>query len=93
MPRVTDKTTEELLEMILYYIQRMEKRDKWRTIGGTIRSLINLIPIILLILSTWYFYQHGDEFIKMITKSMTEQMSSFMPSSAQIQEMMEGIKR
>lgn len=90
MARISDKSTEELLEMVLYYIQRMEKRDKWRTIGGTIRSLIMLIPVILLVGSSWYFYEHSDEVIKMITKSMTEQMTSFMPTSEQIQEMMNG---
>ena len=90
MARISDKSTEELLEMVLYYIQRMEKRDKWRTIGGTIRSLIMFIPVILLLGSSWYFYEHSDEVIKSITKSMTEQMTSFMPTSEQIQEMMNG---
>lgn len=76
--------------MILYYIQRMEKRDKWRTIGGTVRSIINFIPIALLLVSTWYLYYHGDDMIKLITKTMTEQMTTLMPTPAQIQEMMGG---
>lgn len=90
MPRISDKSTEELLEMILYYIQRMEKRDKWRTVGGTVRSIISLIPIIILVVSTWYLYAHGEEMIKLITKSMTEQMTTLMPTPAQIQEMIGG---
>ena len=75
MPRISDKSTEELLEMILYYIRRMEKRDKWRTIGGTIRSLIALVPVLLVIWSGWYFYKHGDDVVKMISSTMIEQMT------------------
>lgn len=74
--------------MILYYIQRMEKRDKWRTIGGTVRSIVGLIPIILLVVSTWYLYEHGDDLIKNITQIMTQQMTSFMPSQQDIQNML-----
>ena len=76
MAQATDKSTEELLEMILYHMQRIDKRDKWRAIGGFIRSLISLIPIALLVVSTWYFVKHSDEVIKNITKTMTEQMTS-----------------
>lgn len=90
MPRMSDKSTEELLEMILYYLQRMEKRDKWRTVGGTIRSIINLIPIVILIVSTWYLYAHGEEMIRLITKTMTQQMTSLVPTPEQIQQMMSG---
>ena len=81
MARISDKSTEELLEMILYYIQRMEKRDRWRTIGGTFRSLITLIPVFFVIASGVYFYYHGQDFIKNVTSTMLQEMTSFMPGA------------
>ena len=54
----------------------MDRRDKWRTVGGFFRTLISLIPIILFVWGTYYFYVHSDEFIKKVTKEAAEQAQS-----------------
>lgn len=71
------KTIEERLEEISAILHRMDKRDRLRMIGSTIHSLIAIIPLLLLLWSTWYLYMHGTEFIEMITKQTIQQMTGF----------------
>lgn len=95
MARTTDFSTEELLEMMLVHMQRMDKRDKWRAIGGFIRSIINLIPIALLVLTTWYAYAHQDELLKKITENMSQSMAKVIPGASpeEVQRMMNALKK
>jgi hypothetical protein len=58
---VTDKIDE-----IILILDRMNRRDRLRTIGGTIRSILALIPMVLVLWSAWYFVQHGPELMKTI---------------------------
>ncbi|MBP9774145.1 MAG: hypothetical protein KBD00_06015 [Candidatus Peribacteraceae bacterium] len=66
MPDTTN--IEQKLDAILEYMQRMDRRDKWRMIGGFIRSLIAIIPIIIVIWSSYYFAMHWEEIMKNITE-------------------------
>ncbi len=58
---------EQKLDAIIEYMQRMDRRDKWRMIGSFIRSAITIIPVIIVIWSSIYFAQHWEEIMKSIT--------------------------
>lgn len=59
------------------YLYQMNRRDRLRTIGGTIKGLILLVPTVLLVVSAWYFYKHSDEIIKGIAANAAEQATKY----------------
>ncbi|MSR67796.1 hypothetical protein EXS65_03165 [Candidatus Peribacteria bacterium] len=67
-PKVTPppQTLEQKLDRIVLHLERLDKRDKMRTIGGGIRFFVNLIPLALFLGGGWYFINHTEEFMKMI---------------------------
>jgi len=67
MPNTPDPI-QARLDVIIEHIERMDKRDRARTIGGFIRSLIGLIPMVLTIYGLWYLYAHGDEFMEKVSQ-------------------------
>lgn len=76
-------TTDEKLDQIVEYLHRMDRRDRLRTWGGFLHGLFSLIPVLILLWSVWYFYEHGDELLQKITKQaaseaarMTEEQSA-----------------
>jgi hypothetical protein len=71
------------LDLIAHYLQNMDQRDRIRTIGGTIRSLIMLIPTIIVILSTWYIYEHSEEIMQRITEATVNQALSASGDTSQ----------
>lgn len=60
------QTTDDKLDHIIALLEKMNSRDRLRTIGGFIRGILGLIPIAILIFSIWYFYQFGDELMAKI---------------------------
>jgi hypothetical protein len=80
MTRLTNKSTEELLELLLVHMQNMDRRDYWRTIGGFFKGVLTLIPMILFLVSTWYIYAYRDTILQQITTQVTTQMQSMMPT-------------
>lgn len=67
-PRMeTKQDVSEKLDVVIMYLQKMDKRDRIRTWGGFARGMISLIPMLFFIWSIWYFAAHGDEIIKKIT--------------------------
>ena len=67
-------TNDQKLDLIVGYLQKMDKRDRLRMVGGTIRGFISIIPIAFIVWSGWYFYAHGTEIIKQITEQTTKSM-------------------
>lgn len=74
MAQLTEHTTEELLELILAHMQRMDKRDRMRTIAAGFRSGVVLLFWVFAFWSSWYLYAHSAELIKGITDAATQQM-------------------
>ena len=80
-------STNDKLDVIIDYLHRMERRDRIRLTGGTLRSLIALIPIIIVVGSTWYFYLHSNEILtqiieqssKMVQQGFSDQVRQYMP--------------
>lgn len=73
--------TDEKLDIIIELLERMDKRDKLRMVGGFYRGLLSLIPILLLIWSTWYFIAHGSELMSQITKQAVQQSADYQQNS------------
>lgn len=77
-PPVThDMSIEQKLDLIVAYLHRMDRRDHWRTIGGFFHGLITLIPIIIFLLSAWYFLLHGTQIIQQITDMSVKSMAGY----------------
>lgn len=88
MPRTkgnTDATptTDDKLDMIVEYLRRMDKRDRLRTWGGFLRGILGLIPLIIMLISVWYVYEHGDELLKKITQQAAKEAAAMSSNSAQ----------
>lgn len=66
-------TTEEKLDVIIEYLHHLDRRDRMRMIGGTIRGIVSLIPVIFFIAGMWYLYMYGDELMAKIARQAAEQ--------------------
>jgi len=87
------KNTKEQLDLILHYLNKINKRDRLRTIGGFFRGILGLIPIAVMLFALWYAYAHGDELLEKITKMAAEQATSMTTESINmdaIQKLIQG---
>jgi hypothetical protein len=75
MPDNNELLTE--LREIKEHLHEMNRRDRVRTIGGTIRGLIMLIPTVLIIWSAWYFYENSGDILKSIAATAAEQATKY----------------
>ncbi len=75
-PDTTELTAEQKLDLIVTYLHRMDRRDHWRTIGGFFRGLLTVVPILIFLLSAWYFYAHGTEFLQQLTDMSVQSMTN-----------------
>jgi hypothetical protein len=72
---------DEKLDTIIAYMHRAERRDRIRSLGAFVHSMFSLIPILLLIWSAVYFYQHGTDLIKQITSEAVRQSAEYTQDS------------
>ena len=79
MPTQTPKpvTVEAKLDQILFHLERMDKRDRLRMIGGFFRSFLAIIPIVLLLWSSWYFIAHGTDLMKLIADQAAKSAAAY----------------
>lgn len=78
MEKDSDKlqTTEEKLDALLLHVKNLDRRDRMRTIWGTMRSIIGLLPLLLLLGSLWYVYHNSDRMLRDILTQTMQQVSS-----------------
>jgi len=69
---------DQKLDRIIDILELMNKRDKMRTWGGLVRTIIHFIPLIILIWSVWFTYAHWDEMLREISRSAAEQSAAMM---------------
>ena len=80
MPAANTKspeTVEAKLDQIVFHLERMDKRDRLRTLGGFIRGMISIIPIAFLLWSAWYFANHGADFMRMISDQAAKSAAAY----------------
>lgn len=64
------------MDRILHYLNQMNRRDRWRTVGGFFRSLISMIPLLLFLGSLWYLYAYGDVLLERLTYEAAKQAAA-----------------
>ena len=72
---------EERLDLIVHYLHTADRRERLRTITGTIRSVISIVPFILFLGSLWYVYAHGQDLMTQITAEAAKQAAVYSQNS------------
>lgn len=76
------------LDEIARSLHRMDRRDRLRTYGAMVHTVLAFLPTIFFLWSAWYVYAHGTELLKMVAGETAKQaaqysdqkMDSFMDS-------------
>ncbi len=92
-PKATVTAAEDMTETlhrILENLERMDKRDRLRTWGGFVRSLLSIIPLVIFLASTWYLYRNMDEILTKITKQAAQSAAEYSKNSSK--EFLDSIK-
>lgn len=76
------QTTEDKLDRIVTILDRMNRRDRLRTIGGFIRGVFSIIPIIIVVFFTWYTIKYGDQLLEKITSMAAQQAGKVAQQNA-----------
>lgn len=84
-------SVDEQLEKIVTYLHHLDRRDRLRTIWGAFHSVLAMIPLIILIVSGWYVYTHGDDVIKKITQETVKSMITITPQQQSLIEQFQGL--
>jgi hypothetical protein len=79
----SSERVEAQLDVLISHLARMDRRDRLRTFGGFIRGLLGLIPLILLLLSTWYFYKHSAEIMQQVTEQSAKAAAKYTQSGSE----------
>lgn len=74
--------SEDKLDRIIAILDRMNRRDRLRTIGGFIRGIIGLIPLAIVIFFTWYTIKYGDQLLEKITSMAAQQAGKVAQQNA-----------
>ena len=72
-----EEIMEERLDLILDYLHRAERRDRWRTVAGFIRNFILILPFLAFLGSLWFVYVHGDDLIDAVSQRMARQSAAY----------------
>ncbi len=76
-------TTEERVAAIQEILEQMNHRDKLRTWGAFFRGLLSLIPLALVLLSTWYIYKNADFLLEKAAQEAAKQAAIYTQSQSQ----------
>ena len=71
------KNLEEKLDAIVLHLEHLDRRDRIRTIGGVFRGILALIPLVLLLWSSWYFAENSDEIMKKISDAAASSAAKY----------------
>lgn len=86
-------TTADKLDQILYHLDRMDRRDRLRTIGGFFRGILTLIPMLIFLFSMWYFYKYSDQILQKIAEQAAMQAAKFAQPSMDNSELMKQVEK
>lgn len=68
------ETIEQKLDRIAEHLRRLDRRDKIRTSWMTIRSVIGMIPLLLIIGSAVYLYWQRGPLFQQFVSALTKQL-------------------
>lgn len=75
-------TVDDKMDIIIEHLHRMDKRDRLRTWGGFFKGILGLIPIVVMLISIWYVFEHGDELLQKITQQAAKEAAAMTGNSA-----------
>jgi hypothetical protein len=78
-----EEIVEERLDLIVHYLQRADKRDRWRTWSSTARSIVSLLPFLLFLGSLWYVYAHGEDLLQKVADEAARSAARYSQQSAE----------
>lgn len=73
---------EDKLDRIIALLDRMDRRERLRSIGGFIRGVISVVPIIIVVFFTWYTVKYGDQLLEKITSMAAQQAGKVAQQNA-----------
>lgn len=68
------ETIEQKLDRIAESLRRLDRRDHARTVWMTIRSIIGIIPLLVVLGGAIYLYWERENLLQEFTKSFTQQL-------------------
>src|SRR5687767_10860222 len=71
------------LDLIARYLHNMDRRDRMRAVGGTIRMLIAIGYFAIVAWSTWYVFAHSKELMRKISEITLQQAMSASDSASE----------
>jgi|GEM_PF-1112596 len=71
---------EEQLDTIITHLERLDRRDRVRTFGGFIRSVLGLTPLLLFLGGGLYFYFYSEDVIGKIAEQAAKQTQTLLKS-------------
>lgn len=72
-PQYQNRGIEERLDKILAHMEKTERRERMRTVGGYVRTTIAILPIVVFLLTAWYAYSNATELLQKITAEAARQ--------------------
>jgi hypothetical protein len=92
-PRTLSTDIVERLDQIALHLRHLDRRDRVRMFGSTLKSLVSLGTLAFVIWSSVYFVQHLDDIIKTMTQEMAKQTMQYGKAGSedlmkQLQDMM-----
>lgn len=71
------------LDDIALHLEHIDRRDRMRMIGSTIRGLINMGFLVFVVWSSVYLLQHMDEIVKTMTEQAAKQSQQMMKGGSE----------
>lgn len=69
------------LDRIIYHLDRMDRRDRMRTWGGLVHTLLSLIPTLILLGTVWYVYHNASNLLTTMASEAAKQAAVYSESS------------
>lgn len=77
MPKTSPSTTvDDKLDAIIEELRKINKRERWRMVGGSLRSIIGLLPIIIMLAGAWYAFEYSDQILEKISAAAAKQAAA-----------------
>ncbi len=78
-----EKAIEQKLDEIIVHLKHLDRRDNVRMWWSSIRTVLAILPIILVIGGGWYLVEHWVDIISSIAKQMASTTTEYTKNQGQ----------
>ena len=71
------------LDRIEAHLRNLDRRDRVRMIGSTVRSVVSLGMLLFVLWSTWYLFDHLGDVMKYVLQESAKQSQEMMKSGSE----------